>query len=115
MRAKSIKFVEKNIVENLSDFGLDKDFSNRTQKKKSLQYKRKNDKLEFNKILNFFLLKNEKAIQRLRKNIRHISNKVPVSRIYKVFLKVNNDRPNINKNGQLLLINEQTLIKKIQI
>ena len=40
MRAKSIKFVEKNIVENLSDFGLDKDFSNRTQKKKkSLQYK----------------------------------------------------------------------------
>ena len=34
MRAKSIKFVEKNIVENLSDFGLDKDFSNRTHKKK---------------------------------------------------------------------------------
>ena len=31
MRAKSIKFVEKNIVENLSDFGLDKDFSNSTK------------------------------------------------------------------------------------
>lgn len=41
MRAKSIKFVEKNIVENLSDFGLDKDFSNRTQKKKAYSIKEK--------------------------------------------------------------------------
>jgi len=59
--------------------------------------------LEFNKILNFFLLKNEKAIQRLRKNIRHISNKVPASRIYKVFLKVNNDRTNINKKWAIVV------------
>ena len=34
MKAKSIKFVEKNIVKNPSDFGLDKDFSNRTEEKK---------------------------------------------------------------------------------
>jgi len=31
MKAKSIKFVEKNIVKNPSDFGLDKDFLNMTK------------------------------------------------------------------------------------
>ena len=34
MKAKYIKFVEKNIVKNPIVFGLDKYFSNRTEKKK---------------------------------------------------------------------------------
>ena len=98
MEVNSIKFLKENSKKNLNDSDWGEDFLKRTHRNKAHIIKEKNDKLEFNEIKILALLRKKKASQILGKSIMHISNKVPVSGIFKAFLKWNN-KTNISKYG----------------